>query len=114
MAAVFCWFAVILVLACAVLHFTRRRNLACWLLFIFPAALCLGLFLDLSHGAAKLGEASYRSDLRTLPYLLAFLLISLLTALRPKWGWLFWITWVFSAVICAIVVFLTYFWKVFS
>ena len=114
MAAVFCWFAVILVLACAVLHFTRRRTLACWLLVLFPAALSLGLFLDLAHGAAKLGEASYRSDLRTLPYLLGFLILTLLAAIRPKWGWLFWIAWVFSALICALVVALTYFWKVFS
>jgi len=78
------------------------------------AALSLGLFLDLAHGATKLGRASYSSDLRTLPYLLGFLVITLLAAFRPKWGWLFWIAWLFSAFVCAVVVFLTYFWKVFS
>ena len=114
MAAIFCWFSVILVFACAVLFFMHRRKLACWLLVIFPAALCIGLFLDLAHGAAKLGEASYRSDLRTLPYLLGFLLVTLAAALRPKWGWLFWLAWLFSAFVSAVVVFLTYFWKVFS
>lgn len=114
MAAIFCWFAVILVFACAVLRFMRRKTLACWLLFIFPAALSIGILGDLAHGVAKLGQASYNSDLRTLPYLLGFLGITLLAALRPRWGWLFWIAWVFSAFICGIVVFLTYFWKVFS
>ena len=108
-AAIFCWLAVVLVLACAVLHFTRRRRLACWLLVIFPAALCVALLFDLAHGTAKLGQASYNSDMRTLPYVLGFLVISLLAALRPKWGWLFWIAWVFSALVCAVVVFLTYF-----
>ena len=43
----------ILVFACAVLRFTHRKTLACWLLFIFPAALSLGLFLDLAHGVAN-------------------------------------------------------------
>jgi hypothetical protein len=113
-AAIFCWLAVVLVLACAVLHFTRRRQLACWLLAIFPATLCVALLFDLAHGAAKLGQASYNSDIRTLPYLLGFLVITLLSALRPRWGWLFWIGWAFSAFVCAVVVFLTYFWKVFS
>ena len=114
MAAVFCWFAVILVFICAVLRFTHKKNLACWLLVLFPAALSLGLFLDLAHGATKLGRASYSSDLRTLPHLLGFLVITLLAAFRPKWGWLFWIAWLFSAFVSAVVVFLTYFWKVFS
>lgn len=114
MAAVFCWFAVILVFVCAVLHFTHRRKLACWLLVAFPVALCLGLFVDLAHGATRLRQASYNSDLRTLPYLLGFLFITVLAALRPKWGWVFWIAWLFSALVCALVVFLTYFWKVFS
>ena len=114
MAAIFCWFTVVLVFACAVLHLTRRRDLACWLLVVFPASLSIGLALDLAHGAAKLGQASYHSDLRTLPYLLGFLLITVIAALRPRWGWLFWIAWVFSAFVSAVVVMLTYFWKVFS
>ncbi|MBW8870406.1 MAG: hypothetical protein JF563_06470, partial [Acidobacteriales bacterium] len=97
-----------------VLRFTHRKNVACWLLVIFPAALSLGLFLDLAHSSAKLGQVSYSSDLRTLPYLLGFLVITLLAALRPKWGWLFWIAWLFSAFLCGVLVFLTYFWKVFS
>ena len=114
MAAVFCWSASILVLASAILHFTRRRKLACWLLAIFPAALCVGIVFDLAHGVQKLGQASYSSDLRTFPYVLGFLLISVIAALRPKWAWLFWIAWVFSTLVCAAAIYLTYFWKVFS
>jgi len=91
-----------------------RKTTACWLLVVFPSALCVGLFLDLAHGAQRLGQASYSSDLRTLPYVLGFLVVALIAALRPRWAWLFWIGWVFSALICAVVVFLTYFWKVFS
>ena len=114
MAEVFCWSSVILVFACAVLHITRRKKLACWLLAVFPAALCLGLAFDLAHGAAKLGQAGYSSDVSTLPYLLAFLVITLVAAFRQQSRWIFWIAWVFSAFISAVVVFLTYFWKVFS
>jgi uncharacterized membrane protein len=113
-AAIFCWFAVVLVLTCAVLHFMRRRQLACWLHVIFPAALTLALSLDLAHGTAKLGQASYNSDMRTLSYLLGFLVVTVLAALRPKWGRLFWIAWAFSAFVCAVVIFLTYFWRLFS
>ena len=114
MAAIFCWLSVILVLGCAILSLAHRRKLASWLLVVFPAALCIGLFLDLAHGAAKLGQASYSSDLRTLPYLLGFLVITIAAALRPRWSWIFWIAWLFGALVCAVVVFLTYFWKVFS
>ena len=114
MAVLFCWFAIALVLASAVLHFTHLRKAACWLLVLLPAALCIGLATDLAKGAQKLGQASYQSDLKTLLPLVGFLAITVFAALRPKWGWVFWIAWLFSAVICAVVVFLTYFWKVFS
>jgi hypothetical protein len=113
-AVLFCWFAVVLLLVCAVLFFTRLRKLGCWLLVIFPAALCAALLRDLAKGAQKLGEASYQSDLKTLLPLVGFLAITLFAALRPRWGWVFWIAWILNALVCALVVFLTYFWKVFS
>jgi hypothetical protein len=90
----------------------RKRSLACWLLVLFPASLCARLLIDLARGAQKLGEASYRTDLRVLPFLLFFLAITVLAALRPKWRWLFWITWLISAPICAVMVLLTFFFKV--
>jgi hypothetical protein len=111
-AVLFCWFAIVLLLACAVFHFMRKRSLACWLLVLFPATLCARLLLDLARGAEKLGPASYHSDLRVLPFLLVLLAITVFAALRPKWRWLFWITWLISAPICAGIAFLTFFLKV--
>ena len=114
MAVLFCWFAIVVVVASGALHFTRLRKLACWLLALFPASLCVGLFMDLVKGRQKLGEAAFHSDLRTLLPLAGFLAVTVFAALRPKWGWIFWIAWVLGALIAAIIVFLTYFWKVFS
>ena len=114
MAILFCWSAIALLIVCMVLQFTARRALGCWLLVLFPSALCAGVLLDLAHGAAKLGTAAFSTDLRTMPYLVAFLALSIFAALRPNWRWLFWIVWLISAALCTIAVFLTYFWKVFS
>ena len=114
MATLFCWSAIILLIVCAVLNFTRRRTLSCWLLVLFPAAFCFALLLDISYGVAKLGPASYHSDLRALPYLLAFLTVTVLAAFRPNWRWLFWIIWLVYALICTVIVYLTFFWKLFS
>ena len=114
MAALFCWFAIILLIVCLVLQFTARRAWSCWLLVLFPAIISFALLLDISHGAQKLGPASYHSDLRALPYALAFLAFTLLAAFRPTWRWLFWIIWFICALMCAVIVYLTFFWKVFS
>jgi hypothetical protein len=114
MAVLFCWFAVFLLVVCAVLFFTPLRKLGCWLMAIFPAALCAGLIKELAKGAKSVGEASYRSDLMVLVPLLGFIAIAVFAALRPRWGWLFWIGWLLNALVCALIVFLTYFWKVFS
>jgi hypothetical protein len=113
-AVLFCWFAIILLLLCAVLRFTRWRTSSGWLLVLFPAILCIGILVDLSHGVQKLGQGGYNTDLRTLPYFLGLLAVVVLAALRPKWGWLFWIIWLLNALFCAGVVYLTFFWKVFS
>ena len=114
MATLFCWSAIILLVACAVLEFTRWRIFGTWLLVLFPAALCSALLVDLAHGVSKLGQAGYNTDLRTLPFLLGFLAIAVLAALRPNWRWLFWIVWVIGALFCSIAVYLTFFWHVFS
>ena len=114
MATLLCWFAIVLLVICAVLEFTRWRVIGTRLLVLFPAALSIGLLLDLAHGISKLGQAAYNTDLRTLPFLLAFLAIALLAALRPNWRWLFWIEWLFGALLCSIAVYMTFFWKVFS
>lgn len=104
----------VLLAVCAVLNFTRKRVLGGWLLVLFPAAICLALLVDLGSGPTRLGEASFHSDLRALPYTIAFLAVGFLAAFRPNWRWLFWILWLVSAVICAVMVYLVFFWKVFS
>jgi hypothetical protein len=115
MAAVFCWFAMILLVVCAMLQFTSLRAIGCWLMTLFPAALCIGVLLDLARGGGKgSGAASYNSDLRTLAFLLVLFAVTALAALRPRWIWPFWIVWIFNAVFCGIAVYLTFFWKVFS
>ena len=114
MAVLFCWFAIFLVVLCAVLFFTPLRKLGCWLMAIFPAGLCAAFLKELVKGTTKIGEATYHSELMVLLPLLVFLIITIVAALRPRWGWLFWIGWVLNAFVCALIVFLTYFWKVFS
>jgi hypothetical protein len=110
----FCWFGIVLLIATAVLQFTRKFAIGCWLLVFFALALCAGLLFDLSHGVRNLGEASYHSDLNALVPIFGFLGLTIFAALRSNWRWLFWITWLVSAGICGIVVYLTFFWKVFS
>lgn len=114
MGVLFCWFGIVLLVVCAVLQFTRRRALGCWLLVLFPTAIGVALLADLSHGVRNLGAASYQSDLKGLLPALGFVAVSVLAALRPNWRWLFWIVWLVSALICSIAVYLEYFWKVFS
>jgi hypothetical protein len=113
-ATLFCWFAIVLLVVCAVLEFTRWRIVGTRLLLLFPAVLCFSLLFDLEHGVSKLGQAAYKSDLRTLPFLFIFLAVAVVAALRPAWRWLFRIVWLIGALLCSIAVYLTFFWKVFS
>ncbi len=113
MAPLFCWSAIILLVACAVLQFTRWRIIGTRLLVLFPPRSAWDS-CSISHGVTKLGQVAYNTDLRTLPFLLGFLAIAVLAALRPSWRWLFWITWFVSAVLCSIAVYLTFFWKMFG
>ena len=114
MAVLFCWFGIVLLVACAALQFISRRALACWLLVLFPAAVGAALLADLSHGVRGLGSAGYQSDLRGLLPALGYLAVAVLAAFRPNWRWLFWIVWLVSAFLCAIAIYMEYFWKVFS
>jgi len=110
----FCWVGTFVLLVCAVLQFTRKRALSCWLLVLIPTLVSLALLADLSHGSRNLGEASYQSDLKGLLPSLGFLALSVIAALRPGWRWLFWIVWLLCALLCSIAIYLEYFWKVFS
>ena len=113
MAVLFCWFAIVLLVVCAILQFTSRRALGCWLMTLFPAVLCIGVLVDLARSGTS-AAVSHKSDLETLTVLLVLLVVTALAALRPRWIWPFWIVWLFNAVFCGIAVFLTFFWKVFS
>ena len=114
MAVLFCWFGIVLLVVCAVLQFTRRRVLGCWLLVLIPVAVGAALLADLSHGVRGLGSAGYQSDVRGLLPALAYLAVAVIAALRPNWRWLFWIVWLVGAFLCAIAIYMEYFWKVFS
>jgi hypothetical protein len=105
---------VVLLVGTAALQLTGRRRLSCWLLALFPGSLCVGCLLDIARGAAKIGESTYRSDQKQLLYCLCFLLLSVAAALRPQWKWMFWIAWAFNALVCGVLVYLAFFWKVFS
>ena len=103
-----------LLVAAAVLHVMRSHRVAAWLLVTFPAALCAGIVLDLSKGAAALGQGAFEGDQKQLVYCFFFLALSLTAALCPKWPWLFRLAWVIDASVCGILVYLAYFWKVFN
>ncbi len=105
---------VALLVGTAALQLTGRRRLSCWLLALFPATLCVACILDILRGAAKIGESAFESDRKQLVYCLVFLAISVFAALRPQWKSLFWLAWVFGALVCGILVYLAFFWKVFS
>jgi cell division protein FtsW (lipid II flippase) len=103
-----------LLIIAAAFEFTKKRKVSGWLLVPLPAFLCAGALLDLSRGAEKIGAGAFESDLKQLVYLVFLLLLCLLVALRPRWRWLFWTAWTFSALVCGILVYLAFFWKVFS
>jgi hypothetical protein len=108
------FFAIALLITTAILNLIGKRVLSCWLLALFPAAICAGTLIDLSLGVRYLGQASFDTDVRTIPSALALLAVTVLAALRSRWRWLFWIAWLANALICGVVVYLAFFWKVFS
>ncbi len=107
-------FAIVLLLTAAILHLMGKRLVSCWLLVLFAAVPTVAVLIDLAYGVKRFGQASYNGDLRALPWLLVFLAVSVLAALRSRWRWLFWLVWLASALLCSVAVYLTYFWKAFS
>ena len=53
MAGLFCSLAIILLVITAVLQFTSKRVIGCWLLMLFPIALCIGILFDLARGVRE-------------------------------------------------------------
>jgi hypothetical protein len=106
--------AIALLLAAAGLQIRGRRRLSCWLLVVFPGFLCLAYLRDLSLGPARLGAAAYVSDQKQLVVALAMVAVSIFAAFRAEWRWLFWIEWCLNAIVCGMLIYLVFFWKVFS
>ena len=114
MASLFVIVSVAVLLTAAVLQFTRQRRLGGWLLVVLPASFCIAGLADVAHGARYLGEGAYESDLKELAYSLVLLLVTILAAFDRWARWLFWVAWMLNAAVCGVLVYLAFFWKVFS
>jgi predicted DNA repair protein MutK len=100
--------------AVAILHLKGRRVIGAWLLAFLPVLLCGVGVVDISRGAVQLGEGAFESDVKQLAFSVVLLVLSLIAALCPKWPWLFWLVWAVNGAVCGILVYLVFFWKVFS
>jgi hypothetical protein len=106
--------AAFVLLAAAILQGMRKRVLACWLLAPFPALMCIGILRDLARGPGQLGQGAFASDQKQLALCAVLLGMSLLPALRPVRWWLFWVAWLLNAAVMGVLIYLVFFWKVFS
>ena len=105
---------VIALVAAAAFHATGHRVPSCWLLVFSAASLCVGILRDFSLGVRQIGHAAIQNDRNQLAFCLVLLVLSLLAALRLSWPWLFWIAWTLNALVCAVLLYMVLFWKVFS
>lgn len=105
--------SILLLVAAAILQLTRHWRLGAWLLVVFPVCLMAAGAVDLSRGMGALGPGAYRSDLKETGFCLAMLLLTLLAAFQRKLRWPFWVAWVLNSGVCAVIVYLVFFWKVF-
>jgi hypothetical protein len=114
MASLMVLISIVLLVASAAFQLAGKRRLACRLQVLFPAFLCVADLLDLTGGVRVLGTAGVESDEKQLVYYLVLLALSIIAAIRIQWRWLYWSAWVFNALVCALLVYLAFFWKVFS
>ena len=114
MSALLAILVVVVLLLAAALQLKARRRIACWLLAVFPALACLAYVRDLILGPQGLGMAASESDRKQFFAALVLFVVSVFAALRPQWRWLFWIEWILNAIACGVLVYLVFFWKVFS
>lgn len=105
---------IVLLVVSAAFQLAGKRRIACWLQVLFAAFLLGGALLDLSRGVTALGTAGYSSDITQIEYFVVLLALSVFAAIRLQWRWLYWSAWVFNALVCALFVYLAFFWKVFS
>ncbi len=114
MGALLTFVVIALLLAAAALHITGRPRLAAWLLVIFPGFLCLAYLRDLARGPRILGLAAFQSDQKQVVVAFLMLALSILVPLRTQWRWLFWTEWFLNSIACGMLVYLVFFWHVFS
>ena len=105
--------AVALLLAAAGLALSSRPRAACWVMVVFPGFLCLAYARDLALGPARLGQAAYASDQKQLLVALAMVGVSVFAVFRTRWRWLFWLEWCLNAIVCGMLIYLVFFFKVF-
>jgi hypothetical protein len=103
-----------LLLAAAALQLLGKLRSSCWLLVIFPGFLCLAYLRELIQGPQRIGLATYVSDQKQIVAALGMLAFSVFVAFRTRWRWLFWLEWILNGIACGMLVYLVFFWKVFS
>lgn len=105
---------ILVLVAAPILRAARRSASSGWLLTALPAAASLASIEDLLRGAAAVGEGAFESAEKQLGFFLLLLFVTVLAAFRQQTRWLFWAAWLMNAAVCAIVVYLALFWKVFA
>jgi len=103
-----------LLLPAAALQLRGKRKLSSWLLVVFPGFLCLAYLRDLAKGPHILGASAFQSDQKQLVVALIMLAVSIFATFRTQWRWLFWMEWFLNGMVCGMLVYLVFFWKVFS
>ena len=103
-----------LVIAAAACYANGNRVPGGWLLVLSPASLCLGILLELSRGARQIGQAALDNDRNQLAFCIVLFALCLFAALHPSWPWLFWVAWTLNALVCAVLLYMVLFWRVFG
>ncbi|HVU46281.1 MAG TPA: hypothetical protein VHD85_09155 [Terracidiphilus sp.] len=114
MPSVIAAFAVVLLVTAVVFQFLKKLRLACWTLFAFPVVLSIAGLLSLIKDPAVVGATAFRANGNVLVFCIGLIGLCILAVLRPGWRWLFWMAWLPSAFICGALVYLVFFWNVFS
>lgn len=105
---------IVLLLAAAALQIAGKRRTSVVLLILLPAFASTTAVVEMSKGALRIGGASYEADEKELAFFLAEIVLSVAAFWLSQWRWLFWLIWLVNAAVCGALVYLAFFWKVFS
>lgn len=105
---------IVFTIVAAAFHAIGYRVPGCWLLVLSAASLCIGIIRDLCLGVRQIGQAAIDDDHNHLMFCLVLLVLSLLATLRTNWLWFFWIVLTLNTMVCAVLLYIVFFWKVFS